>query len=197
MSRIVTWLAFIVLAIAGWKACSQRTVQHAPGQVAPDVPVQTSASSSRPIALGAYTLQPLADFKITARVLSSESYSSDRESDLSPIDFALGWGPMSDSAVLDKIDISQNGRFFFWHVDTFPIPREEIETHASNMHMVPANSEVSAALKHVRVGQRVSIKGYLIEATAPDGWHWRSSLSRSDTGAGACELVYVESISVN
>jgi len=27
----------------------------------------------------------------------------------------------------------------------------------------------------------------------PDGFAWRSSLTREDTGAGACELVYVES----
>ena len=29
---------------------------------------------------------------------------------------------------------------------------------------------------------------------APDGWRWRSSLTREDTGAGACELVWVERI---
>ncbi len=28
-------------------------------------------------------------------------------------------------------------------------------------------------------------------AARPCGWHWRSSLTRDDTGPGACELVYV------
>ncbi|MGZ8252192.1 MAG: hypothetical protein ACXW1P_07095, partial [Methylophilaceae bacterium] len=86
--------------------------------------------------------------------------------------------------------------FYFWHVDAFPIPREEIETHSANMHMIPANSLVEKTLKSVRVGQVVSVSGYLVEAKAPDGWHWKSSLTRNDTGNGACELVLVKAISV-
>jgi hypothetical protein len=35
------------------------------------------------------------------------------------------------------------------------------------------------------------------KSRAPDGWRWRSSLTREDTGAGACELVWVERIAVN
>ena len=37
-------------------------------------------------------------------------------------------------------------------------------------------------------------KGSLIEIQASDGWRWKSSLSREDTGNGACELMKVESI---
>jgi hypothetical protein len=48
----------------------------------------------------------------------------------------------------------------------------------------------------VRAGDRVRIEGWLVEATAPDGWRWRSSLTREDTGNGACELVYVCAIEV-
>jgi hypothetical protein len=36
----------------------------------------------------------------------------------------------------------------------------------------------------------------LIEAQASDGWRWRSSLTREDTGNGACELVLVKSLSI-
>jgi hypothetical protein len=35
-----------------------------------------------------------------------------------------------------------------------------------------------------------------MEARAPDGWRWRSSLTREDVGNGACELVWVERIEV-
>ena len=56
-----------------------------------------------------------------------------------PEDLALGWGRMSDSDVLAKIDITQSGRFYYWHVDDFPIPRREIETSSANMHMIPSD----------------------------------------------------------
>jgi hypothetical protein len=40
----------------------------------------------------------------------------------------------------------------------------------------------------------VRIEGWLVEAVAPDGWRWRSSTTRDDSGNGACELIYVCSI---
>jgi hypothetical protein len=61
------------------------------------------------------------------------------------------------------------------------------------MHLIPTTSTLENKIKGVRVGQVVHIVGQLVEARAPDGWHWRSSLTRDDTGAGACELVRVES----
>ena len=40
------------------------------------------------------------------------------------------------------------------------------------------------------------LDGWLIEADAPDGWTWRSSLTREDSGDGACEVIYVCSLRV-
>jgi hypothetical protein len=51
---------------------------------------------------------------------------------------------------------------------------------------------VARRLKDVRPGQVVRLRGYLVAVTADDGWQWRSSLSRTDTGSGACELFWVE-----
>jgi len=65
------------------------------------------------------------------------------------------------------------------------------------MHMVPANGEIEQQLKSIKKGQIVSIKGSLINVSADDGWQWKSSTTRNDTGKGACELVYVEQVRVN
>ncbi|MET0068324.1 MAG: hypothetical protein ABW076_18420 [Candidatus Thiodiazotropha sp.] len=143
-----------------------------------------------------FRITPLARFDIRAKILSKKYYSMGRESDLSPIDLALGWGQMSDETVLKTIRISQSNRFFHWGVDEFPIPRKEIETHASNMHIIPADYPTEAALKRARKGEIVRFSGYLVKVDTQDGWHWSSSLSRSDTGNGACELVWVEAFQV-
>lgn len=140
---------------------------------------------------------PLQKFDFEARVLRTERYSMDREAQLAPVDLTLGWGPMADPAVVSQVSITQSNRFYYWHVNEFPIPRREIEVNSANMHMVPANADVERVLKSVRSGQHVTFSGYLIEVRAPDGWRWKSSLSREDTGAGACELVWVERISAN
>lgn len=166
------------------------------GAIVAEPPYQIPVESPPRLALDNYHVEPLAEFSIEARVLATERYRLGRESEISPVDFALGWGAMSDSAVLDRIAISQHGRFYFWHVDEFPIPREEIESHSANMHMIPANASVARRLKEIRPGQIVRLQGYLVAISADDGWKWRSSLSRTDTGNGACELVWVESVEI-
>ena len=51
-------------------------------------------------------------------------------------------------------------------------------------------------LKKVRPGEIVHLRGYLVEISAADGWFWNSSMTREDTGDGACELVRVESVDI-
>jgi hypothetical protein len=121
-------------------------------------------------------------------------HRSGRAAELSPVDLAMGWGPMADSAVLSAIEISQGGRFYTWRVDAYPIPAQDIVSHSANMHMLPASHEVADQLKSVRAGQQLRFKGYLVKVDADDGWQWRSSMTRNDQGAGACEVVLVDTI---
>jgi hypothetical protein len=191
------WKRLLVVALIAWGAYShwnQRAVLHGPGVVAPHVPVQTNFSDSHPFDYKGYRITRLAEYDIDARVLSREDYRLGREADLSPTDFGVGWGRMSDESVLKNIEISQSGRFMNWRVQEFPIPQREIETSAANMHLIPADAAIAHQLADVRKGQVVHMRGYLVRVDAGDGWHWVSSLSRDDTGAGACELFWVEAV---
>ncbi|KAJ0339544.1 hypothetical protein COL154_014213, partial [Colletotrichum chrysophilum] len=143
-----------------------------------------------------YEITPLASFGLEARVLSREDYWLDRESDLAPTDLALGWEQMADPNILSQIKVNQSNRWYHWSVRHFPIPRRRIETESANMHMIPANDDVAAHIDMVKTGQIIALKGWLIRADAPDGWHWQSSLSRRDVGAHACEVIYVTQFEV-
>jgi hypothetical protein len=195
----VNWKLFIFLALISYGAYqhfSHQPIMHGNGIIASQQPVQNSTNQSN-FTHNGYKITPLESFEIEARVLSSEHYSFGREADLSPVDLALGWGKMSDEAVLSKINISQSNRFYYWHVDEFPISRREIETQSANMHMIPADSKIEEILKAVRPGQVVKLSGYLGQVNASDGWHWKSSLTREDTGNGACEVIYVKALVVS
>ena len=197
MRRWLTGLGCALVVWAGWSWLHDRPVARAAGVLAPDAPAQAKLDGSpEAIAYHDTVLHPLAEFSLTARVLSREDYSFDAEADISPTDLALGWGRMSDSTVLRDIRISQARRFYHWQVKAFPIPRREIETHSANMHMIPANPLVARELKRVREGDIVTLSGFLVEAGKADGQRWRSSLTREDTGDGACELVYVQDLAI-
>jgi len=178
------WILFI----------KEDVVTHGEGVVAPEIPIQKKVENVKPFAFKDYTITPLRNFNIEARVLSKEKYSFDKEAELSPLDLTLGWGRMSDERILKSIDITQSGRWYHWQTDRFPIPRREIETHSANMHMIPATKEIEKSLSKIRKGEVVMIEGYLVRVDAKDGYYWVSSLSRSDTGAHACEVVFVKSI---
>jgi len=159
-------------------------------------PKQVSIRSGETFLVKGYTITPLARFSIQAKVLSKKSYYFGREAQLSPIDLALGWGKMSDEEVLEPIKIWQSSRWYRWRTETLPIPKREIEMHSANMHIVPASKEVKAQLRRIKRGDIVKFSGKLIKVKAEDGWHWASSMGRNDTGAHACELVWVEDFEI-
>jgi hypothetical protein len=172
----------------------EQEIPRAAGVLAPDEPYQKELSTSSFINKNGYRIAPLAAFDIRARVISSSRYRFDREADLAPVDLVLGWGPMSDSDVLKQITFTQNMRAYRWQTKSFPVTRRVIEIHSANMHMIPANAEIESQLKSIRPGNMVHLKGHLVEVTSKEGWRWKSSLTRTDTGFGACELILVESL---
>jgi hypothetical protein len=64
------------------------------------------------------------------------------------------------------------------------------------MHMIAADAKVGKALQSIKAGDIVRLQGCLVEAKTAEGWRWKSSLTRDDTGRGACELVLVQSVEV-
>jgi hypothetical protein len=194
--RKLLLVAVVLVAFGAARWAAQRPLAHSAGTLVSGEPLQTSPADHGSFAFGDFELTPLADFELEARVLSREDYGFGTESHLSPTDLALGWGRMSDSAVIDQLEISQSARFYHYRWrDQPPIPPREIVRSSANMHLIPADPAVARDLDRVRVGQVVSLRGRLVEAHRADGWRWKSSLTREDSGAGACELVFVDSIS--
>ncbi|WP_243321521.1 hypothetical protein [Geothrix sp. SG200] len=183
----------LVAAFLWW---DQRAVSQPAGALAPEEPVQEPPESTATWTFKNHTITPLAAFDIHARILGKERYRFDRAAELSPVDLALGWGPMSDSRILEAFTIDQRDRWYFWRSARMPVPETQVVSHSANMHMIPANGGVARRLKAARVGQLVHLKGQLVRADGKDGWHWVSSLSRTDTGDGSCEVIWVESAQV-
>jgi hypothetical protein len=193
-ARFWPLLAALLLSAGGIHAWVTRPLHPPPGVLAPEEPLQGPPGSTEAWDYRDHRLVSLATFELHGRVLAKERYRFDRAAELSPVDLAMGWGPMSDSAVLEHITIRQNDRWYFWSTPSYPIPAEEIVSHSANMHMIPATSFVRSRLLDVRVGQVIRLRGQLIRAEGRDHWTWVSSLSRKDSGDGACEIVWVEAV---
>lgn len=196
------WLATAFLVVCAWLALEHsvfaRPVARGPGVVAASEPVQQPVGRDAPVfAKDGFRAVALASFTLEARVLRSKTYCCGKPDRLAPVDVAFGWGKMSDEAVLARIDVTQSDRFYHWRYEgSPPIPRREIELSSANMHLIPATPAIEKKLKALRPGNLVALKGYLVDVSGEGGFRWTSSLTRADTGQGACELIWVEEIEV-
>ncbi len=168
---------------------------HPPdGILAADDPQQIELGAGTDIHMGRWTLTERASYQVTARVLGNEQYHFDALADLIPEDLALGWGPMSDNRTLRDIDITQSNRFYYWHSTALPLPRDVIIAHSANTHVIPRNQAIATLLSRIRTGQVVTLSGSLVDARRSDGVSIKTSMTRTDSGAGACEVLLVSDV---
>lgn len=189
----VLLILIIIMAFVNWNfyfASSEEEITKVPINVS-DEPYQNILSDSQIIMMDRYEIIPLAEYKITARVLSKKHYADDIK--ISPIDFALGWGDMGDLSYSENVQISQSGRWYFYRYFNSDVDRDNIRLHSSNHHIIPANKNITRTIYSVKEGEIVSLNGYLVEVKLNGNRVIKSSLSRDDQSSGACEVFYVES----
>jgi len=190
--RFAPWLVTAMVLFAFWKLYSGRDIERPPGILAAAEPLQREIDGAPLLTRGEFRLRPRAEFSATVRVLGREDYSLGELAELIPTDLAVGWGPLSDSHVLEDVKITQSNRFYYWRTEHWPVDRATIESHSANWHVIPDNPAVRATLKKLRRGSLVTLEGELVDVEGKDG-SMQTSLTRQDTGAGACEVLLATS----
>jgi hypothetical protein len=162
-------------------------------------PVQMSYASDQPIIKefrsGRFTMIPLAEYKISGVMVSKKTYSSNWDGKVSPIDLAIAWGKLAEPENDRYITYSQGYRWYHykWREGS-PVDHSYVISHSSNNHIIPANENIYRAIKTIKAKDRVVLKGLLVNLKGTYKGQtvtWNTSLSRTDTGNGSCELFYV------
>ncbi|MEO4149452.1 hypothetical protein ABH289_09490 [Acinetobacter pittii] len=135
-------------------------------------------------------LQP---FQGNFRILGSKVYQNDEQAKFSPIDYAVSWGLFAQPEIARHISVKQYDRYLNWKIPKLPVPAEQAMQMVSNMHIIPANPKIAEQIKQVKRGDLVYLKGDLVEIKDKN-LVWKSSLTPTDTGDGACELFRVQAI---
>ena len=171
-------------------------------------PVQTPESGHIERTIGEWKLLIDYDYAydIEALVLHTKNYpETDIGGKLAPKDLALGWGTVAAYNKAINFHWSQSNRWYYWSCDTYSemepvsLPGMDAATSVSiqsaNTHVIAADSSVKSVINRIRRGDHVHLKGYLVNITglASGGktFSWNSSISRTDSGNGACEVFYV------
>ena len=184
--------------MAAHQILNYRTINRPRGWIVANEPEQVIFQNQQtPFQFKDSFITKIADYKIKARVLSTERYWLGEMAQLAPVDVAVGWKEMSDTAVIDKLTISQADRFYFygWKDKDLIDPRR-VANSSANMHLIPANKWIDDQIKILRIGHVVTLTGQLINLQLSDGQVIKSSVTREDSGPGACELMWVTNIEI-
>ena len=138
-------------------------------------------------------------YKIHCRVVHIMPYYMGVGGGLSPVDFAVVWGELVKKENYEQIEFKQSGRWaYFRPKDRSLYDNSFISRHFANMHLIPADEIVLAGLKNVQKYDEIYMEGYLVNIESFKNGRlsmiWNSSLSRSDRGDGACEIMFITKI---
>lgn len=163
-------------------------------------PLQEDLNSEdlKPFVKEEFTITPVKRYRISARILRRENYYFSETHEILPIDLVLGWNIMSDLKTIkdNNIDISQSNRFYYWKIPSFEkIKREMIEINSANVHIGAINKEIKNELENLDKNDLIYFEGYLVNVVNnKNGYRFVSSLTRKDTGAGACEVFLITKV---
>ena len=188
-------ITFLLILIGTYSLWTNSPIEHGPGEIAPNDPVIEYNFWKETFNHDNYTISPVRRIETQARILSQKRFFFDNKAGISPYDYVIGWGPMSDERNLNEVEISQNNRSFEIEMKKPPLPMSEMKNHIALLHAVPANSFVADDLKRTRVGHIVNIKGYIVDIKQSKGWMWKSSYNEKEFGNGS-EVIWIEEISL-
>jgi hypothetical protein len=115
---------------------------------------------------------------------------------LNMLDVCVVWGSNTSGAQLHKIDF-WNGIFTCnfqtrdqaaW--DSFDVNR------ISNNHLISHDERIRDRVRDIRIGDQIRVRGYLASYESPGGSTRGTSTTRTDTGDGACETIFVEEFEI-
>src|SRR5881394_608424 len=107
-----TWILLFAALLGGanwW--LYERSVARPAGVLVAAEPEQRDYDPAPEFTERGYRFIQRARYDIAARVLRREIYRVDGGATLAPVDLAVGWGPLSDSRIVDQLEFSQMGRF--------------------------------------------------------------------------------------
>jgi hypothetical protein len=215
LPRLRGWLFVALLIILAVSYCTRDRYKSVE-RIDPETvfaPVQTPIRDASPIRFSRdgydFTLLPLFDYTLTGLVLSAQDYdrwfSISRTDRTFAKDICVLWGKTLQSRVHqdDALAVEQDMRWCFFR---FQRNLAFDATEMSNNHLIAVTSAIRRQIGTIHGGDQVRIRGKLVNVRAAangairssehPSLEWTTSTTRDDTGAGACEIVYVESVEI-
>lgn len=144
------------------------------------------------------------DYEIEGLVVATKEYHSSAAFDtFCSTDIGMAWGDVA--RYNDTIDFHwmMHNRHLYCNYRPEEIearfdPGGVVGIFMSNNHMIPSDDKTRRQISLIRTGDHIRVTGYLVDCRCYRNGeyytYWNSSTSRSDSGDGACEIIYVTDV---
>lgn len=165
-----------------------------------NAPIQKQIKSEK-FKKNGFILNKLYSYKMRARVVSNKKYSWDTLSHIATHDMGVTWQDLSKTHIFNLFDWKHHNRLLYFSGKKKDVDLlggiKKLNTQLANVHLIPKNFEVEQKLNKIKSYDIIDIDGYLVDVfNYSTNEAYYTSDSRSDEGAGACEIIYVEDVSV-
>lgn len=191
----------VVVIIAGIIIVFNTPIFHSLENI--DEPVQTSCSYelfSTSVDRQVTKITKVANYKIKGIVLAVNPYFPVNTIDkLSIIDVVIGWGNLTVNDNYKKFSaLNIINRELIWKMDSNSMSElgglNDVISNFSMNHLIYKDQSIRDDFGFINKGDYIELEGYLVNVDFEEDGEWNTSLSRTDTGSKASEIIYVEHI---
>jgi hypothetical protein len=197
----------VLLALSLWL----RHALPAPAELRPELrnePLQTGTDTKAfQTTVGGitYTVRPMADYEIWGLVVSEHDADTwwdwihkAANDNLNVVDLCVVYAENVATGGYVGIDYSSGSFVCYAQTRSSEAWRRFSMRALSNNHLLADRASLAAKLRGVQIGDQVRIRGWLAEYEHTHGFAFKrgTSLTRDDTGNGACETIFVQEVEV-
>jgi hypothetical protein len=149
-----------------------------------------------------YRVEPEYAYDITGMIVSYRHHDNNSRmhalanDHLNMLDVCVIWGDNLANERLHKID--------FWNgIFTCNVKTRDPQAwdafnmdQLSNNHLISDDDFVRRQVRKIRIGDQIRVRGYLASYSSGGSYKRGTSTTRTDTGDGACETIYVEDFEI-
>jgi len=199
INKVLIVASFVWLLVSFWNRNElPRSIEFVTG--IDNEPVQ-AATRERPFEVSfndvEYLVEPEFEYDITGMIVSYRHHDNNSRmhrlanDHLNMLDVCVVWGDNTASD-LHQIDF-WNGIFT---CNVFTRDQQAWDSfdmnQLSNNHLISDDDNIRDRVRDINVGDQIRVRGYLASYSSAGGGKRGTSTTRTDTGDGACETVYVK-----
>jgi len=147
-----------------------------------------------------YTIDPLFDYELDGVVVSLHDsdvfwdiyHFKDWKDFINIRDLCVVWGDNVATGVFRDMDYKNTTWTCWISTNDQAAYKAFASDQLSNNHVLAHEESIQKAIKSAEIGDQIRFRGKLAKYSHAGGFHRGTSTTRTDSGNGACETVYIE-----